>query len=133
VAAPYAARFSVRALESTVDAGVLWLGRRWMAAVLLVFVPRLPSSDRPGGPGLAGGSARMSTGTSRRLRIFAPTRSRIPIVLLAGAGMLVGPHCHGANGARGTTMTNDNDHGLALFRNRSPLMTSPALGSPVAT
>ena len=44
VAGSYAARFSVRALESTVDAGVLWLGAGLavMAAVLLAYIPRLP-------------------------------------------------------------------------------------------
>ncbi len=91
LAAPYAARFSVRALEATVDAGVLWLGAglAMLAAVLLAFVPRLPSSDRPGGPGLAGGSARMTSGTNRRLQIFATTQIACSFVLLAGAGMLV--------------------------------------------
>ena len=50
VAARYAARFSVRALEATVDASVLWLGAGLavVAAVLLAYVPRLPSSDRSG-------------------------------------------------------------------------------------
>ena len=48
VASRYAARFSVRALDATVDASVLWLGAGLaiVAAVLLAFVPRLPSSDR---------------------------------------------------------------------------------------
>ena len=51
--ARYAARFSVRALEATVDDSVLWLGAglAMTAAVLLAFVPRLPSSDRSGGWG----------------------------------------------------------------------------------
>ncbi len=91
VAARYAARFSVRALEATVDASVLWLGAglALVAAVLLAYVPRLPSSDRWGGLGLAGGSARMTPGTNRRLRIFATTQVACSFVLLAGAGMLV--------------------------------------------
>jgi predicted permease len=91
LAAPYAARFSVRALEATVDASVLWLGAglALVAAVLLAYVPRLPSSDRPGGPGLAGGGTRMTPGTSRRLRIFATTQIACSFVLLAGAGMVV--------------------------------------------
>ena len=44
VAGRYAARFSVRALEATVDAGVLWLGAglALVAAVLLAYIPRLP-------------------------------------------------------------------------------------------
>jgi putative ABC transport system permease protein len=91
VAARYAARFSVRALEATVDASVLWLaaGLAVVASVLLAYVPRLPSSDRPAGLGLAGGSLRMTPGTSRRLRIFATTQIACSYVLLAGAGMLV--------------------------------------------
>ncbi len=92
VSARYAARFSVRALEATVDSGVLWLGAALavVAAVLLAYVPRLPSSDRPAGLGLAGGSVRMTPGTSRRLRIFATTQIACSFVLLAGAGMLIG-------------------------------------------
>jgi predicted permease len=89
--ARYAARFSVRALEATVDSSVLWLGAGLavVASVLLAYVPRLPSPDRPGGLGLAGGSLRMTRGTNRRLRIFATTQIACSFVLLAGAGMLV--------------------------------------------
>jgi putative ABC transport system permease protein len=91
VAGRYAARFSVRALESTVDAGVLWLGAGLavMAAVLLAYIPRLPSSERSGGLGLAGGAVRITPGTNRRLRIFATTQIACTFVLLAAAGMLV--------------------------------------------
>ncbi len=91
VAARYAARFSVRALEATVDASALWLGAGLavVAAVLLAYVPRLPSSDGPAGLGLAGGSVRMTPGTNRRLRIFATVQIACSFVLLAGAGMLV--------------------------------------------
>ena len=41
----FAARFSVRALEVTVDASLLWVGAglAMVAAVLLAYVPRLPS------------------------------------------------------------------------------------------
>jgi putative ABC transport system permease protein len=90
VASRYAARFSVRALEATVDAGVLWLGvgLAVLASVLLAYVPRLPSSDRPAGLGLAGG-LRITPGTNRRLRMFATTQIACSFVLLAGAGMLV--------------------------------------------
>ena len=47
VLARYAARFSVRALDLTVDASLLWVGvgLALVAAVLLAFVPRLPSAD----------------------------------------------------------------------------------------
>jgi predicted permease len=106
LAGRYAARFSVRALEATVDAGVLWLGAGLavMAAVLLAYIPRLPSlghrsgrpeqgrrasADRSGGQGLAGGAVRITPGTNRRLRIFATTQIACTFVLLAAAGMLV--------------------------------------------
>jgi predicted permease len=105
LAGRYAARFSVRALESTVDAGVLWLGAvlAMMAAVLLAYIPRLPildypsgrpeqgrrASGRSGGLGLAGGGVRITPGTNRRLRIFATTQIACTFVLLAAAGMLV--------------------------------------------
>ena len=91
VAGRYAARFSVRALEATVDASVLWLGAglALVAAVLLAYIPRLPSSDRSSGLGLSGGSVRITPGTNRRLRIFATTQIACTFVLLAGAGMLV--------------------------------------------
>jgi predicted permease len=91
LAGRYAARFSVRALESTVDTGVLWLGAGLavVAAVLLAYIPRLPSSDRSSGLGLSGGSVRITPGTNRRLRIFATTQIACTFVLLAAAGMLV--------------------------------------------
>jgi len=91
VAGRYAARFSVRALEATVDAGVVWLGAglALVASVLLAYVPRLPSPDRPGGLRPAGGGVRMTPGTNRRLRIFATTQIACSFVLLAGAGTLV--------------------------------------------
>ena len=91
VASRYAARFSIRALDATVDASVLWLsaGLTVIAAVLLAFVPRLPSSDRTAGVGLAGGSVRLTPATNRRLRIFATVQIACSFVLLAGAGMLI--------------------------------------------
>jgi putative ABC transport system permease protein len=91
VAGRYASRFSIRALEATVDAGVLGLGAALAlaAAVLLAYIPRLPSPDRSGGLGLSGGSVRITPGTNRRLRIFATTQMACTFVLLAGAGMLV--------------------------------------------
>src|SRR5262245_38758466 len=47
----YAARFSVRAVDMNVDASLLWVGvgLAVLAAVLLAFVPRLPSADAAGG------------------------------------------------------------------------------------
>jgi predicted permease len=61
-----------------------------MAAVLLAYIPRLPSPERSSGSALAGGgSVRMTPGTNRRLRIFATTQIACTFVLLAVAGMLV--------------------------------------------
>jgi putative ABC transport system permease protein len=86
----YAARFSVRALEVTADSSVLWVGAglAMAAAVLLAYVPRLPSPHAPAGLGLASG-VRITPGTNRRLRIFATTQIAFSFVLLAGAGMLL--------------------------------------------
>jgi predicted permease len=91
VVARYAARFSVRALEVTVDDTIVWVGAglAMAAAVLLAYVPRLPSSDAPTGFGLASGSVRITPRTNRRLRAFATTQIAFSFVLLAGAGMLV--------------------------------------------
>src|SRR5262249_24255154 len=87
----YAARFSVRALDLTVDASMLWVGAGLpvLAAVLLAFVPRLPSPDAANGFGLATGSARVTSGANTRLRAFAVTQIGASFVLLAGAGMLM--------------------------------------------
>src|SRR5262249_37191665 len=59
--ARYAARFSVRALEVTVDSTVVWVGAAlaMAAAVLLAFVPRLPSAHASAGLGLGSGTLRM--------------------------------------------------------------------------
>jgi predicted permease len=87
----YAARFSIRALDVTVDASVLWVGAGLAiaAAVLLAYVPRLPSPHAPAGLGLASGSVRITPGTNRRLRVFATIQVACSFVLLAGAGMLL--------------------------------------------
>jgi predicted permease len=87
----YAARFSVRALEVTIDASLLWVGvlLALTAAVILAFVPRLPSADTSSGPGLLQASVRLTPGTNRRLRLFAVTQIAASFVLLAGATMLL--------------------------------------------
>jgi putative ABC transport system permease protein len=95
ILARYAARFSVRALDLTVDSSMLWIGAALAlaAAVLLAYVPRLPSCDGScdGSPGLslASASLRIAGATSRRLRIFAVTQIAASFVLLAGASMLL--------------------------------------------
>jgi putative ABC transport system permease protein len=91
VLARYASRFSVRAHDVTVDASLLWVGvvLAVAAAVLLAFVPRLPSAESANGLGLSSGSVRITSGTNRRLRVFAVTQIAASFVLLAGAGMLI--------------------------------------------
>jgi putative ABC transport system permease protein len=102
----YAARFSVRAHDVTVDSTLLWVGGSLAiaAAVLLAFVPRLPSLDyrsgRPersrrasadaaNGMGLTSRGVRLTSGTNRRLRVFAIVQIGASFVLVAGAGMLI--------------------------------------------
>ncbi len=89
--AGFAARFSVRALEVTVDPSVLWVGTglAMTAAVLLAYVPRLPSSLAMGGLGLATGGVRITPGTNRRLRAFATVQIAFSFMMVAGAGTLV--------------------------------------------
>ena len=58
ILARYASRFSVRALDLTVDSSMLWVGAglALVAAALLAFVPRLPSGDRSNGISLRAGA-----------------------------------------------------------------------------
>jgi putative ABC transport system permease protein len=88
ILARYASRFSVRALDLTVDFSLLWVGvaLALIAAVILAFVPRLPSANASNGMNLASGSVRI---TSSRQRIFAVTQIAASFVLLAGASMLI--------------------------------------------
>jgi putative ABC transport system permease protein len=91
VLARYASRFSVRALDLTVDSSMLWVAALLavVAAVLLAFVPRLPSADSSNGFSLASGSLRITRNTARRQRVFAITQIAASFVLLAGASMLL--------------------------------------------
>src|SRR6202167_3508392 len=87
----YASRFSVRALDLTVDSSLLWVGAglALVAAALLAFVPRLPSGDAPSGISLSNGNTRVTGGGTRRLQAFAVTQIAASFVLLAGAAMLL--------------------------------------------
>ena len=92
----FAARFSVRALEVTVDDTLLWVGvgLAMAAAVLLAYVPRLPSADSPQRAwgrtsALPVASVRVTPGTNRRLRIFATAQIAFSFVLLAAAAALL--------------------------------------------
>src|SRR5271169_1494058 len=91
ILARYASRFSVRALDLTVDFSMLWVGVALaiVAAVILAFVPRLPSANSSNGMNLSGGSVRITGSTGRRQRIFAVTQIAASFVLLAGASVLI--------------------------------------------
>jgi len=91
ILARYASRFSVRALDLTVDSSLLWVGGALaiVAAVILAFVPRLPSADTSNGHSLSSGTARITGSTSRRQRIFAVTQIAASFVLLAGASTVI--------------------------------------------
>jgi predicted permease len=91
ILARYASRFSVRALDLTVDSSLLWVGAALavVAAVILAFVPRLPSADTSNGHSLSTATARITGSTSRRQRIFAVTQIAASFVLLAGASAVI--------------------------------------------
>ena len=91
ILARYAARFSVRALDLTVDSSLLWVGAGLaiVAAVILAYVPNLPKVSTSSGLSLAGGSARVTGSTSRRQRVFVVTQIAASFVLLAGASALI--------------------------------------------
>src|SRR5215471_15179529 len=91
ILARYASRFSVRALDLTVDSSLLWIGAglATLAAVLLAYVPRLPAAGGAQSLNLAAAGVRITGSTGRRLRVFAVTQIAASFVLLAGASMLV--------------------------------------------
>jgi putative ABC transport system permease protein len=89
VLARYASRFSVRALDLSVDSSLLWMGLALaiVAAVILAFVPRLPT-DTSGALHLSSGSVQ-TTGSKGRQRIFVVTQIGGSFILLAGASVVV--------------------------------------------
>jgi putative ABC transport system permease protein len=91
VLARYASRYSVRALDLTVDASMLWVaaGLAVVAAALLAFVPRLPTSGGAQGFALASGSTRVTGIANRKLRAFAVIQIASSFVLVASAGAFV--------------------------------------------
>jgi predicted permease len=91
IVARFAARFSVRALDVTVDPSIPWIGAGLAiaAAILLAFVPRLPSTERGTPLGLTSAGVRLTPSTHRRLRAFATVQIAFSFVLLAGAAMLM--------------------------------------------
>jgi predicted permease len=69
---------------------VLWIGAglALAAAVVLAYVPRLPSQS-PGGSAPTGDGIRITPATGRRLRLFATAQIALSFVLVAGAGVLL--------------------------------------------
>ena len=89
VLAHYVSRFSVRAVDLTVDSSLLWVGAvlAAAAAMILAFVPRLPETTS-GTLHFSSGSGQI-TGSKSRQRIFVVTQIGASFILLAGASMLV--------------------------------------------
>jgi predicted permease len=87
----YVARFSVRADDLHLDSSLVWfgIGLALVAAVFLAWIPRLPSTKASAASALSVGGSRSSTGSSRRLRIFAVTQIAASFLLLVGAGLLL--------------------------------------------
>jgi predicted permease len=88
ILARYISRYSVRALDLTLDSSMLWVGAGLavLAAALLAFVPRLPST---GAMGLASGSARVTGAANRKQRIFAVVQIAASFVLVVAAAATV--------------------------------------------
>ncbi len=91
ILARYISRFSIRALDLTIDPSMLWVGGGLavLAAVLLAFVPRLPSSGGAQGFGLASGGGRVTSSANQKLRAFAIVQIAASFVLVASAGASV--------------------------------------------
>jgi predicted permease len=87
----YAARFSVRALDVTVDGTMLWVGAALalFAAVVLAYIPRLPSPHTPAAAERATAGLRITPAANRRLQLFAVTQIGLSFVLIAAAGILL--------------------------------------------
>jgi predicted permease len=92
VLARYMSRFSIRAVDIRIDSSMLWVGAGLavVAAVLLAFVPRLPSAGGAAqGLALPGGSARATGAANRKLRVFAVVQIAASFVLVASAAASV--------------------------------------------
>jgi len=91
VLAPYISRYSIRATEIAVDSSLLWVGAGLavLAAVLLAFVPRLPTSSAVQRFAVSIGSARVTPAANRKLRIFAVVQIAASFVLVSVAGVTV--------------------------------------------
>jgi putative ABC transport system permease protein len=106
---------------------VLWVGAvlALAAAVLLAFVPRLPSPSAPAGLGLAGGGVRVTAATNRRLRIFAAVQVACSFVLLAGAATVLTTLVTLQSARTGYDMRNVLAFDIPVGATGSPEMRSP--------
>jgi hypothetical protein len=91
ILARYASRYTIRANDLTVDSSMLWVagGLAVIAAVLLAFVPRLPTSGGAQGFALVNGSPRMTSTTNRKLRVFALVQIAASFVVVEAAAASV--------------------------------------------
>ena len=92
VLARYASRFSVRALDLTVDASLLWVGVGLASGVLGapgVRARGCPPPRRRTASACRTAASGSPPATNRRLRLFAVTQIAASFVLLAGAGTLI--------------------------------------------
>ncbi len=91
VLAQYAGRYSVRALDLTIDSSMLWVaaGLAILSAALLAFVPRLPSMGGAAGFALMSRSPRVTGAANRKLKIFALVQIAASFVLVSAAGATV--------------------------------------------
>jgi predicted permease len=87
----YMSRYSIRALDLTVDPSMLWVGAGLavVAAAVLAFVPRLTDSGGAQGFALSSGGVRVTGAANRKLRVFAVIQIAASFVLVASAGATV--------------------------------------------
>jgi predicted permease len=87
----YMSRFSIRALDLSVDSSMLWIGGALalVAAVLLAYIPRLPSSGGTQAFALSSGSVRVTGGANKKLRFFAVVQIAASFVLVVSAAATV--------------------------------------------
>ena len=91
VLARYMSRYSIRALDIHIDSSMLWVGAGLavLAAALLAYIPRLPSSEGAQGFNLASGGTRFTGAANRKLRVFAVIQIAASFVLVASAAATV--------------------------------------------
>src|SRR5258708_348436 len=87
VLAQYASRYSVRALDLTMDSSPLWLaaGLALLPPLFLPFIPLLPSSRGVQAFWVPNGSSRMTGTANRKLKVFALVQIAASFVLVAAA------------------------------------------------